>query len=147
MIFLNFRQYGAKAYVLSFPEEGDARTHGGLISSELSPLERGHENRKRFRKLEYLSSQLHSGASKPFQGLRMVHISILGIHEKGLRDLIFASISRLFQEKPLCHFSLYLSRYEHIQVPTPVTSGSWLFFQEDLRPYFLLYQQKGKSQR
>ena len=40
MIFWNFRQYGAKAYVLSFPEEGDARTHGGIISFELSPLAR-----------------------------------------------------------------------------------------------------------
>ena len=32
-----------KAYVLSFPEEGgrtDARTHGGIISFELSPLKR-----------------------------------------------------------------------------------------------------------
>ena len=41
---MNFRQYGAKAYVLSFPEEGDARTdgrtHGGIISFELSPLKR-----------------------------------------------------------------------------------------------------------
>ena len=45
MIFWNFRQYDAKPYVLSFPEEGDARTdartHGGIIHSELSPLERG----------------------------------------------------------------------------------------------------------
>ena len=44
MIFWNFRQYGAKAYVLSFPEEGDGRTHGrtdgGIISFELSPLKR-----------------------------------------------------------------------------------------------------------
>ena len=44
MIFWNFRQYGAKPYVLSFPEEGDgrtdARTHRGIISFELSPLTR-----------------------------------------------------------------------------------------------------------
>ena len=106
----------------------------------------------------------------------MVHISILGLHEKVVRDLIFTSLSQLFQENPLCHFFLYLSRYEHMWVPkalisrdmvisgttplasqdlgsslsryghiwgpTPVTLGSWLFFQEDLKPYFLLYQQK-----
>ena len=72
----------------------------------------------------------------------MVHISIWGIHEKGLRDLIFSSISRLFQEKALRRFSIYLLRYEHFWVTARVIPGSGLFFQEDLRPYFPLYQQK-----
>ena len=42
MIFRNFRQYGAKQYVLSLPGEGYGQTHrhmdGGIISFELSPL-------------------------------------------------------------------------------------------------------------
>ena len=133
---------------------------------------------------------LNNSPSAPFRGLQTLPRASYGpyLHFRsppksvqGPDPLIFTSLSQLFQENPLCHFFLYLSRYEHIWVPkalisrdmvisgttplasqdlgsslsryghiwgpTPVTSGSWLFFQEDLRPYFLLYQQKGKSQR
>ena len=49
MIFWNFRQYGAKAYVLSFPEEGDARTDArtdGRRNNQLRAQPSGemHEN-------------------------------------------------------------------------------------------------------
>ena len=46
MIFWNFRQYGAKACVLSFPEEGDGQTHARRNNQlRAQPSEEMHENK------------------------------------------------------------------------------------------------------
>ena len=46
MIFWNFRQYDAKAYVLSFPEEGDGRSHARRNNQlRAQPSGEMHENK------------------------------------------------------------------------------------------------------